>query len=329
MVRDSFFDVVKCLLIICVIFGHALELGDGAAENTLGHFVYCFTMPLFVFISGYFTKAHKSSKDLFKRNFKLIETIIVFQLIFITIDILFGKPFEKTMLYVPSWGLWYLFSLFCWRALVVFINPQRINAYICVLISLTLCLLCGYVDLTLEFSFQRTFYFFPFFMIGHCLALNKIDIKTYCLSLKKSILILSCTLLVCIMICVIKETSILGLLLGSYNYSPQTPLASFTGHEGLIIVRFIILLGSFLIGFSFLSLCKYIKANNKILSIGRNTLFFYIYHLFIFAILKKANIPTSLTFILLYTIITIVCLYQLRSNKVLIKLLNPITSHFK
>ena len=331
--RDSFFDVVKCMLIILVVFGHTLENDNGIVKDTLYPFIYSFHMPLFIFISGYFTNVCQSRKDFFKRNFRLLETFIVFQTIFIAINILYGKPFHWYMLYVPQWGLWYLLSLFWWRTLIVFINPQKYRTYICIIISLLLCILSGYVDFTRGFSFQRTFYFFPFFMAGHCIATKKIDIKSYFLSFKTSISILLCTLSVCYVISRIKEISIIDLLYATYSYDTTISSISFLGFKNLIFARIITLFLSFLISYAFLSICQHIKAKNYMLSIGKNTLYFYIYHLLILfffnKIISAVDLPTTLPFIILYTTVIVIGLYKLSNNKVLIKSLNPITSRYK
>ena len=69
------------------------------------------------------------------------------------------------------------------------------------------------------------------------------------------------------------------------------------------------------------------------LSIGKNTLYFYIYHLLILfffnKIISAVDLPTTLPFIILYTTVIVIGLYKLSNNKVLIKSLNPITSRYK
>lgn len=56
--RNYLFDNLKFLLIVLVVFGHSLE------EISLEHnyaiiraWIYSFHMPVFVFISGYFSKS--------------------------------------------------------------------------------------------------------------------------------------------------------------------------------------------------------------------------------------------------------------------------------
>lgn len=87
IVRDPYLDIVKGMLILFVVFGHMLESGYGAMGNTLYHFIYSFHMPLFIFISGYLTKSVQSPKDFFLRNNKLLETFVIFQVVFCLLNI--------------------------------------------------------------------------------------------------------------------------------------------------------------------------------------------------------------------------------------------------
>jgi fucose 4-O-acetylase-like acetyltransferase len=187
-----------------------------------------------------------------------------------------------------------------------------------------MCLIAGYIDVTYFVSFQRTFYFFPFFMLGHCLAIDKKDIKKYCMSLKLSLMILITALVGFIGICGVDGVTFKQLLYGAYIY--DTSLDMFYP----MLVRLSIILMSYIISLSFLSVCMHIKEKQWLQKIGKSTLFFYIYHTLILTVLKKVffvlDIPNSLFFIVLYTLIIVVTLYKFSSNIYLIKLLNPITA---
>ncbi len=56
--RDSFFDALKGVLIFLVVLGHMLELNKATSDTSvvLWDFIYLFHMPLFIFVSGYFSK---------------------------------------------------------------------------------------------------------------------------------------------------------------------------------------------------------------------------------------------------------------------------------
>ena len=71
--RDPFFDNVKILLMLLVVFGHIVPPGQGKICLASFEWVYSFHMPLFVFISGYFTNVENRDK-VFKGLLKLIDT---------------------------------------------------------------------------------------------------------------------------------------------------------------------------------------------------------------------------------------------------------------
>ena len=58
--RDNRFDNLKGILIILVVFAHILEQNSHYKSEpilaNLYSFIYSFHMPVFVFISGYFTR---------------------------------------------------------------------------------------------------------------------------------------------------------------------------------------------------------------------------------------------------------------------------------
>jgi fucose 4-O-acetylase-like acetyltransferase len=55
--RDLSLDVIKAILIICVVLGHAMRIGTySGGMNIIVDFIYHFHMPLFVLLTGYFFK---------------------------------------------------------------------------------------------------------------------------------------------------------------------------------------------------------------------------------------------------------------------------------
>lgn len=60
--RNEYFDIIKGLTIILVLFGHALEASSGMISrgslsffyDPIHNFIYSFHMPLFMIVSGYF-----------------------------------------------------------------------------------------------------------------------------------------------------------------------------------------------------------------------------------------------------------------------------------
>jgi len=170
--RDYLFDNLKILLIFLVVFGHAVaNVGTNIAlRGSLYIFIYLFHMPLFVFVSGYFSKnidkcRAKAIKD-------LLLPFIVFNLIWYASVGNFKFP-----IYYPGWTLWYLLSLFVWR----FFLKDIIGIKWVLGLSMILGLLVGFVENYSSFlSFSRTFAFLPFFLLGYYTNSSVINkIKAY------------------------------------------------------------------------------------------------------------------------------------------------------
>lgn len=63
MARDTLFDSLKFVLISCVVLGHVLNLmHDSQINLAIWNWLYSFEMPLFVFVSGYFTRKKSLQK---------------------------------------------------------------------------------------------------------------------------------------------------------------------------------------------------------------------------------------------------------------------------
>ena len=79
--RDGYFDTLKFVLMLFVIYGHAIVFGLKNSDLIKGIyiFIYTFHMPLFIFVSGYFSKNVQKSKTN-KFALRFIETYIVCQI---------------------------------------------------------------------------------------------------------------------------------------------------------------------------------------------------------------------------------------------------------
>lgn len=170
--RDYLFDNLKILLIFLVVFGHAVAnvANDIALRGSLDIFIYLFHMPLFVFISGYFSKNIDKCRE--KAIKDLLLPFIVFNFIWYASIGNFQFP-----IYYPGWTLWYLLSLFVWR----FFLKDIIKIKWALGLSLMLGLLVGLVDnYSSLLSFSRIFAFLPFFLLGYYANNSTINkIKAY------------------------------------------------------------------------------------------------------------------------------------------------------
>lgn len=124
-IRDSYWDSLKFYLILLVVLGHTLEIvvTDGSFSRALYNSIYLFHMPLFIFVSGRFSHV-KDTKSFNRSIFKLLETLIIFQIIrSFVIPVIWGDNIEWKYLIVPNWILWYLMALIWWRIMVKVTPP--------------------------------------------------------------------------------------------------------------------------------------------------------------------------------------------------------------
>lgn len=174
--RDYKLDSVKMILIILVIFAHIPLLGgllniglptDYSSvymHTVMG--IYAFHMPLFVLLSGYFTKRKSISKQ-FQSSKNLLRLFLIFQSVDLGIQVLSYQDIPSLYRCInPGFALWYLLCLFYWRILVCII-PQNIVPKIVIIISVAISLLVGFTPIRGEFGLHRFFSFMPYFMIGY------------------------------------------------------------------------------------------------------------------------------------------------------------------
>lgn len=173
--RDQTLDGLKFILIFLVILGHLSYNDWGAGINKI---IYSFHMPVFVFLSGYFTSQNTDKE---KQRKWLKRTLLVYifsQFAFFVMHVGYGlsqsylrhEVFDLSLLswrylYVPCIALWYLICLIYWR-LSVWRLFAKTKDIVLLCISISLAIVSGFIPIDEEFAFQRTFSFFPFFVIG-------------------------------------------------------------------------------------------------------------------------------------------------------------------
>lgn len=167
--RDYLFDNLKALLIFLVVLGHCIGayVYKSNLLKSLYFFIYLFHMPLFVFISGYY------SKNIEKCKKNAVNNIAIPYIIFNTIWYIFISMMTKGIVFSfanPGWTLWYLLSLFCWRISLKYLIKIK---YI-IPISIIGSILVGCIDIY-EFSISRTIALLPFFLLGYYCDKNTID----------------------------------------------------------------------------------------------------------------------------------------------------------
>ena len=166
-VRDDRIDAVKFWLVTLVIAVHVFmrkEFSDSTACAVIWNWINLFVMPLFIFISGYFSRK-KDKKDIFPSIWKLLEPLIIFQ----AIALLFYKDSITMRDFITPWYmLWYLLSLIYWRLILQFIPNKILNHTKLIIFStFYVSILAGFFPFDRVLSIQRTFALMPLFFCGY------------------------------------------------------------------------------------------------------------------------------------------------------------------
>lgn len=161
--REYLYDNIRGILILLVVLGHALEYFR--LDNKVGAFIYVFIylfhMPVFIFISGYF------SKNLAKGRATAVETFLVpyllLNLILSLIMLAIGK-IDAFMILSPGWTLWYLYCMFIWRLLL----PDLVKVRRILVLSFIVGIFSGFLtEFGTYMAMARTLGFLPYFLAGY------------------------------------------------------------------------------------------------------------------------------------------------------------------
>jgi fucose 4-O-acetylase-like acetyltransferase len=163
--RDTYLDSVKTALIYGVILTHCImRLGGVKNHDSTDLIAFDFLslilMPLFVMVSGYFSNPDKSIR---KSCLGIFSAFVLFQVIWR----IMSPPGSLHALLSPAPTLWYLLSLCYWRVFIHEMNKYIKKKWIWLALSLVIMIIAGFIPLSKECSFQRTFAFFPFFILGN------------------------------------------------------------------------------------------------------------------------------------------------------------------
>ena len=167
--RNEYLDSLKYYLMCFVILGHTLmeHLGESAIIDGLHFWIYTFHMPLFVYISGYFSSkmGHEKYKMFLIKTF---EILFLFQVVCLFLKYITGEVITWKLIISPQSVYWYLFSLVVWRSMLQLV-PEiwlKHKNYV-ILFSLVVGLISGFIPISNELSIQRTFSFLLFFVLGY------------------------------------------------------------------------------------------------------------------------------------------------------------------
>lgn len=211
--RSITIDSIKGILILLVVLGHALQYGFGADylnldlyyDDYLFRAIYCFHMPLFMFISGYlFFKSNQ--KPCFKVILSKLKTIGIPFVIYVTLIIAWNHIFWENHLYLSYFfgvirmgtEMWFLWSLLVNCIIVSLVNYMTKGKERPMFIGLGMfCLLSLFVSDKVLLPQHK--FVFPFFIMGY--FYNALDVywtsylKNYRLFVVISFLYFMCILI--------------------------------------------------------------------------------------------------------------------------------------
>ena len=329
--RDTFFDGLKFVLIILVVFGHVMgrHMSDTINLNLIT-FIWFFHMPLFVFISGYFTNKKQDLKSLKKWLIPIFETFICFDIIYLLYPILAGTYSHKQLL-VPQYLTWYLLSLIYWRIFIQFVPDKILNKksfvlILSVIVSLLFLLIPYYGRLL---SYQRTIGLLPFFLLGYYAK------NTTCIErIKKINPIITGSILIGIFIGISLLDSDLKTMLLRASHFANDRLDIISDNTLLnILVRIFCLIIAIIMSVCVINLCKF--TTELLRFYGKDTMLFFIYHgLFIHVfihIFNKLNILSEYPFVsdLFMFVIIMILLFIMVKFRIFHLLINPISNFRK
>ena len=308
--RDAYWDTLKLVLIFLVAFGHFLELNltPNSMGQALYNFIYAFHMPLFVFVSGFFSHIRTRERYLW-HIWELLAYYLVFQAIHIGIGYFcYHTPVTLQSLLIPAFSLWYLLSLVCWRVMVYCLPARWLEEkkVLLLVLSVVICLLAGFLPVNKVLSIQKTLTLLPFFTMGY--YAREVDVRKW---LQKVPAVVAVAVLVGVFL-------LMYLLLNR----PVEPLYFNSGYLSdslshtlqLFVARCFLLLLATAAGISAMRLTPSVGA---LACYGRYTLYIYLGHVFVRMLLmegiNRQLIPSSLLALFLYALATVtvmaVCFY--------------------
>ena len=254
-------------MIFLVLFCHFIRrmyaswYFDVITRNLYG-FVYLFHMPVFIFISGYFSKNNHSDNYYKKTISRCLIPYLLFDFIYSLIDSggdIWGSLLGLT---TPQWTMWFLLSLFFWRIIVKPFSMFKGAFFLSVLLSLYV----GFTEMGSFLSLARTFSFFPYFLAGYLISEQSIEKVR---SMKKAYALLCFAFAIVVLIVIQKLDVGFSALYMSSPYKDMSGIAS-------VGVRFLLLVSGFLCIGGFLSI---IPEKQSIVSIiGKNSILIYLVH---------------------------------------------------
>lgn len=171
--RNEVLDGLKFLLIVLVAVGHFSEPYRYTHTIVLGGYsvIYLFHMPLFILLSGYFSKhiTREKIKKTFNNTWQAYLLMAFVAILLLTHD--------WRSLILPKSSYWYLLALMVWKIMYLvlkkFVSKDiHILCFSFALVPISMLLINRYVEVL---AVMRTICFFPFFVLGTMLSERRLQ----------------------------------------------------------------------------------------------------------------------------------------------------------
>ncbi len=169
--RIEKWDILKLFLIFTVVLGHIADYYTGQSEimRHLFFFIYIFHMPLFIFVSGLFSKR---TVDEFRFD-KILGYMIIYFFTKIVLALCYMTGSGKfSITFFDDGGLpWFMIAMFSFPLITYCVKKIRLPVVL--VVSIAVALAVGYFRAVgTVFSLSRIIVYFPFYYLGY-----KIDAK--------------------------------------------------------------------------------------------------------------------------------------------------------
>ena len=269
--RDPFYDNLKFILMVFVVFGHfTFEYRDKPLMISICNAIYTFHMPLFIFVSGYFSRNIKT-----QRKEDILYLLIPYFIMEI-INLMFTKVthlgFGNKDFLIPTYHNWYLLSLFIWRLLVPYFN--FLNKPIGIALAFGISITAGWIAQLNDFlALYRTLYFLPVFLLGYHSENILLTIEKYA-RMKWMAIGMFFILTIGIFLISYLDFNKAGNILYAF-----APLYGYMGSFSNMVLRNFALLSGLICSFLFLFMIP--RKETFYTRFGANTLYVYLFHMFI------------------------------------------------
>ena len=309
--RDSYWDSLKFWLMALVVLGHTMELGLLTESPQMRwvkatyESIYLFHMPLFIFVSGIFSKL-KERKRYIKGVLLIFETYIVFQFLH------FALSHASVSAFFLRPKLWYLLSLVYYRLIILavgnWIDEHRVWA---VVLSILLCAAVGFLPGTEILAIQKTISYLPFFVCGYLMTTQTAKDITHRLPVWLAFVLL---------IVVFIFYAYTGKVSSPYSkYAYGVKISSMCHRLTLLPITAIVAL----------AFMRIIKSNTIFSNLGQSTLFIYAIHTFVISVMlvliNRGFLPNNYLALFGYAVILFITTAYCGQFDVVKWALNPIS----